>query len=178
MAEALRARAPSRVPLALQPAEYRRLLYPFPYRPNIVAGAQGRGFDPDLLAALIREESRFDTSMLSPASSRGLAGLPLSTARRIAGLLNLQRLGPEDLYRPEVSIALGAAYLGALLKGLSGHALAATAAYDAGEAEANLWKSQCFTQEPEELFTKLDTSEARDYVRRVMGAWGEYGELY
>jgi soluble lytic murein transglycosylase len=178
MGEALRERAPSRVPLALQPAEYRRLLYPFPYRPNIVAGAQGRGFDPNLLAALIREESRFDTSMLSPASSHGLAGLSLSTARRVAGQLNLQRLGPEDLYRPEVSIALGAAYLGALLKGLSGHALAATAAYDAGEAEASLWKSQCFSQEPEELYTKLGTSEARDYVRRVMGAWGEYGELY
>ncbi len=178
VAEALRARAPARVPLALQPPEYRRLLYPFPYRQIIVAGAQARGFDPNLLAALIREESRFDTSMLSPASSRGLTRLPVSTAHRVAGQLNLQRLNFEDLYRPEVSIALGSAYLGALLKGFSGHALAATAAYQAGEADARLWRSQCFTQEPEELYTKLGTSEARDYVRRVLGAWEQYGELY
>ncbi len=176
MAEALRARAPSRVPLALQSPDYRRLLYPFPYRQIIVARA--RGFDPNLLAALIREESHFDTSLLSPASSRGLTRLPVSTARRVAGQLNLQRLSLEDLYRPEVSIALGGVYLGALLKGFSGHAVAAIAAYQAGEADAKLWRSQCFTQEPEELYSKLGTSEARDYVRRVLGAWEEYGELY
>jgi len=178
MAEELRARAPSRVPLALQPPEYRRLLYPFPYRQNILAVGPIRGVDPNLLAALIREESRFDTSMLSPVSSRGLTHLSLSTARRLAVQLNLQRLTPEDLYRPEVSISLGAAYLGALLKDFSGSQVAAVAAYDAGEAEAMLWRTQCFTQEPEELYTKLGTDETRDYVRRVLGAWEEYGELY
>ncbi|MFL6262249.1 MAG: transglycosylase SLT domain-containing protein [Thermoanaerobaculia bacterium] len=178
MAEALRARAPSRVPLALQPAEYRRLLYPFPYRQNILAVGPIRGVDPDLLVALIREESRFDTSMLSPASSRGLTHLSLSTARRLAVQLNLQRLAPEDLYRPEVSISLGAAYLGALLKDFSGNALAAAAAYDAGEPEVMLWRSQCFTQEPEELYTKIGTSGTRDYARRVLASREQYGELY
>ncbi len=178
MGEALRARAPSRVPLALQPLEYRRLLYPFPYRQNILAVGPIRGVDPNLLAALIREESHFDTSMLSPASSRGLTHLSLNTARRLAIQINLQRLSPEDLYRPEVSISLGAAYLGALLKDFSGSTVAAVAAYDAGEAEAMLWRSQCFTQEPDELYTKIGTAETRDYVRRVLGAWEEYGELY
>jgi soluble lytic murein transglycosylase len=179
MAESLRERAPSRVPLALQPAEYRRLLYPFPYRQNILAVGPIHGVPPDLLVALIREESRFDTSMLSPASSRGLTHLSLNTARRLASQLNLQqRLTPENLYRPEVSITLGAAYLGALLKDFSGNALAAVAAYDAGEAEVILWRSQCFTQEPEELYTKLGTAETRDYVRRVLGSWEEYGALY
>ncbi|HEY2289134.1 MAG TPA: transglycosylase SLT domain-containing protein, partial [Thermoanaerobaculia bacterium] len=178
MAEALRARAPSRVPLALQPAEFRRLLYPFPYRQNIVAVGPIHGVPSNLLVALIREESRFDTSMLSPASSRGLTHLSLTTARRLAIQLNLQRLTTEDLYRPEVSITLGAAYLGALLKDFSGNALAAVAAYDAGEAETVLRRSQCFTQEPEELYTKLGTDETRDYVRRVVGSWEQYGELY
>jgi soluble lytic murein transglycosylase len=178
MGEALRARAPSRVPLALQPPEYRRLLYPFPYRQNILAVGPIHGVDPNLLAALIREESRFDTSMLSPASSRGLTHLSLGTARRLAGQINPQRLSPEDLYRPEVSIALGAAYLGALLKDFSGNAVAAVAAYDAGEADAALWRSQCFTQEQEEIYTKIGTAETRDYVRRVLAAWEQYGELY
>jgi soluble lytic murein transglycosylase len=177
-AEALRERAPSRVPLALQPPEYRRLLYPYPYRQNILAVGAIRGVDPDLLVALIREESHFDTSMLSPASSRGLVHLSLGTARHLAVQLNLQRLTAEDLYRPEVAIALGAAYLGALLKDFSGSAVAAVAAYGAGEPETLLWRSQCFSQEPEELYTKLGTSETRDYVRRVLTGWEAYGELY
>ncbi len=103
---------------------------------------------------------------------------PSATARRLAGQLNLQRLNPEDLYRPEVAITLGAAYLGALLKDFSGSSVAAVAAYGAGEPETLLWRSQCFSQEPEELYTKLGTSETRDYVRRVLTGWEMYGELY
>jgi soluble lytic murein transglycosylase len=179
MAEALRDRAPSRVPLALQPAGFRRLLYPFPYRQTIIAQGGIRRVEPALLAALIREESHFDTSLLSPASSRGLANLSQSTARRLAAQLKLaERLQAEDVYRPEVSIALGAAYLGALLKDFSGSVIPAVAAYDAGEPEAAAWRNQCFSPEPEELYTKIGTSATRDYVRRVMAGWEQYEELY
>jgi soluble lytic murein transglycosylase-like protein len=178
VAEALRARAPDRVPLALQPAEYRRILYPFPYRVTVLAQGRIRGVEPALLIALIREESRFDTSMLSPASSLGLTHLSLSTAHRLAAQLNLARLTAETLNQPEVSIALGAAHLGALLKDFGGSPVAAVAAYDAGEPETLVWRSQCFSQEPEELYTKIGTSETRDYVRRVFAAWEQYGELY
>ncbi|MEO6195547.1 MAG: transglycosylase SLT domain-containing protein [Thermoanaerobaculia bacterium] len=179
MAEALRDRAPSRIPLALQPSGFRRLLYPFPYRQTIIAQGVIRRVDPDLLAALIREESHFDTSLLSPAASRGLTRLSLSTARRLAAQLKLEeRLQAEDAYRPEVSIALGAAHLGALLKDFSGGVIPAVAAYDAGEPEAMAWRNQCFSPEPEELYTKIGTSATRDYVRRVLAAWEQYEELY
>jgi soluble lytic murein transglycosylase len=178
MAEALRDRAPSRVPLTLQPTGFRRLLYPYPYRQTIIAQGGIRRVEPALLAALIREESHFDTSLLSPASSRGLTNLSASTARRLAAQLKLERLQAEDVYRPEVSIALGAAYLGALLKDFSGGVIPALAAYDAGEPEAVSWRNQCFSPEPEELYTKIGTSATRDYVRRVMAAWEQYEELY
>jgi soluble lytic murein transglycosylase len=178
MAEALRARAPSRVPLALQPLGLRRLLYPFPYRQTLIAQGGIRRVEPALLAAVIREESHFDTSLLSPAASRGLTHLSLATARRLAAQLNLERLQAEDVYRPEVAIALGAAQLGALLKDFSGGVVPAVAAYDAGEPEAVVWRNQCFSQEPEELYTKIGTSSTRDYVRRVMAAWEQYEELY
>jgi soluble lytic murein transglycosylase len=178
VAEALRDRAPDRLPLALQPRDYRRLLYPLPYREVLIAQGRIRGVDPHLLAALIREESRFDTSALSPAASRGLTRLTPATARRLAGQLKLERLNPEDLYRPEVSIALGAAYLGALVKDFGGATLPAVAAYDAGETQATVWRSQCFSQEPEEYFTKIGRRETRDYVARVLAGQALYGELY
>ncbi|HEY0514998.1 MAG TPA: transglycosylase SLT domain-containing protein [Thermoanaerobaculia bacterium] len=178
MIEALLRRAPSRVPLDLLPREVRRLLYPYPYRVTIAAQGHIRGVEPALLIALIREESRFDPEQLSPASGRGLTRLSLATARRLAIQLKLQRLTSEDLYSPEVSIALGAAHLGALLKDFAGGMIPALAAYQAGEPQAAAWKSQCFSQEPEEMFTKIGTGEARDYVRRVLAAREEYAELY
>jgi tetratricopeptide (TPR) repeat protein len=177
LAAALRERAPRRLPLALQPRDYRQLLYPFPYQAAILAQGKIRGVDPHLLTALIREESRFDRSALSPAARRGLTQLSLATARQLSSQLKLERLSPEDLYRPEVSIALGAAQLGALLK-VFGAPLPAVAARDAGEPQAQVWKSWCFTQEPGEYFTKIGNPDTRDFVRRVMVAAEEYAELY
>ncbi len=174
LAQELRDRAPSRVPLELQPLELRRLLDPFPYKEALLVQARLRGVDPLLLIALIREESAFDPARLSPAADRHLAPLSLATALRLAPQIQLERLKPADLDRPEVAIALAAIHLGALLHDFGGGAVPALAGYQAGEPEAALWRSQCFSQEPEELFTKLGTREARDFVHRVLAVRDRY----
>ena len=182
LAEALRERAPRKLPLVLQPRDYRRLLYPFPYQDTLLAQGRIRGVDPHLLAALLREESHFEISALSPAAQHALAQLSPATARQLIAQLNLAaRVTPEELYSPGVSIAIGAAELAALLKVFGNAplaAMAAAAAHEAGESQAQAWKSWCFTQEPDEYFTKIGTLEARDFVRRVMVGAGEYAELY
>jgi soluble lytic murein transglycosylase len=182
MAEALRGRAPQRLPLALQSRDFRRLLYPFPYQGTILAQGRIRGVDPHLLTALIREESRFEASALSPAALRGLTQLSPATARQLSAQLNLAaRVSPEDLYTPDVSIALGAAQLSALLKvfgSSSNSTVAALAARQAGESQAQVWKNWCFTQDQDEYFTKIGAAETRDFVGRVLMAEGQYAELY
>jgi soluble lytic murein transglycosylase len=179
LAEALRARAPQRLPLALQPRELRRLLYPFPYQDTILAQGRIRGVDPHLLTALIREESRFDSSAISPAARRGLTQLSPATARQLIAQLNLAgRITPDDLYTPGVSIALGAAQLSALLKVFGNSPVAALAARQAGESQAQVWKNWCFTPDPDEYFTKIGAAETRDFVGRVVMAAGQYAELY
>ena len=147
-------------------------LCPVPTSTAILAQGRIRKVDPDLLAALIREESQFDTALLSPASSRGLTHLSIATARRLAAQLKLGAPHARGPLPPEVSIALGAAYLGALLKDFGGGVVPALAAYEPGEPEAMVWRSLCFSQEPEEQFTKLGTADIRDYVRRVLGVQG------
>jgi soluble lytic murein transglycosylase-like protein len=169
VAEALRSRAPGRVPLALQPPAYRRLLYPIPYQEHFIAQGRIRGLDSALLAALVREESRFGASALSLAACRALGRLPPAMARQLAA---------GATYRPESSIAVSAVYLGALLKDFAGAALPAVAAYEAGEAQAIAWRNQCFSQEPEEYFTKIGRRETREYVARVLAGRVQYAELY
>ncbi len=177
-AEMLRVRTPARVPLALQPRPFHNLLYPFPYRDTITAQTRLRGVDPGLLAAIIREESRWDRSVLSPAAARGLTQLTLPTARRIAAENNTGRLDPEDLYRPEISAALGAAYVASLLKDFGGLDFQAVAAYNAGEPQAVLWRSYCYGKEMEEFFSKVGFHETRGYLRRVLTSRTHYKELY
>ena len=177
-AEALRIRTPARVPLALQPRPFHNLLYPFPYRDAITAQTRLRGVAPHLLAAIVREESRWDRLALSPAAARGLTQLTFPTAQRIAAENNLGRIGPDDLYRPEISAALGAAYLAGLLREVGGHDFLAIAAYNAGEPQALVWRSYCYGKEMEEFFSKVGFQETRGYLRRVLTSQAHYRELY
>ncbi|HZF10959.1 MAG TPA: lytic transglycosylase domain-containing protein [Thermoanaerobaculia bacterium] len=175
LAEDLRLRTPDRLPLAFQPEAYGKLLYPLSYRETIATQGQRRQVDPLLLAAILREESRFDPAALSRASARGLAQFVLPTAQRLS---DNKKLTSEDLFRPEVSISLGAAYLEELLHAFGNAPYLAVAAYNAGKPQVKLWKSYCYSQEPEEFFTKIGFIETRSYVRRVLTSWSQYTRIY
>lgn len=178
LAEALRLRSGDRIPVIFQPREFHQVLYPLPYRDTLVAQCRLRGVSPTLLASIIREESRYDRKALSPAAARGLAQLTVPTARRIAAQIGIPVLDPEDLYRPEITLALSAAYLGQLLKDFNGAGHLAVAAYNAGEPQAVLWRSYCFSPEMEEFFTKVTFQETRNYLRKVLTSQAHYEELW
>jgi soluble lytic murein transglycosylase len=101
-----------------------------------------------------------------------------STALRVAAQIDAGRISPEDLYRPEVSAALGAAWLAILAKELRGVDFVAVAAYNAGAPQARLWRSWSYSPEMEELFSKVGFRETRSYLRRVLTSRAHYAELY
>lgn len=178
IAEILARRLPDRLPVAAQPRELRRLLYPFAHSELLVEHSLEQGVDPYLLAAIIREESRFDPRALSSASARGLTQFVHLTAQRIGRDIGLASLTPEDLYRPEVSIALGAAYLGELARRFDSRPHVMAAAYNAGEPQALVWRSWCFSDEPAEYYTKTNFSQTRGYLEKVLRSWAHYREIY
>jgi soluble lytic murein transglycosylase len=178
LAEALRERLPARLPVELLPPAFQRCLYPFAYREPLLAEGRLRGVDPHLMAALIRVGSRFDHQALSPGAALGLTQFVLATARGVAAGIGMDHLEAEDLYRPEVAIDLGGAYLARLTRAFRGTPHIAVAAYDAGEAQAILWRSWCFSAEPEEYFTKVGFRETRLNLARVLAAWAQYQRLY
>jgi soluble lytic murein transglycosylase len=177
-AETLRLRLPPRLPLEMVSRSFRQLLYPLPYQGVVVTQGRLRGVAPDLLAALIREESRFERQALSPEAARGLTQLTLPTAVRMAAATEVGRISPEDLYRPDVSVALGAAWLGTLLKAFQGSDVLAVTAYNAGAPQTRLWRSWCYSPEMEEFFSKIGSREARGYLGRVLTGRAQYSELY
>jgi tetratricopeptide (TPR) repeat protein len=178
VAEALFDRCPSEVPVDWIAPELRRLLYPFPWAALIRAQATAFGVDPALLAAVIREESRFDPRAVSPAAARGLLQLTLPTARRIARETGFRLLRARDLERPEVSIPLGAAYLAELSRRFPRAEAAVVAAYNAGPDQAALWRQSCVSGEPEEYLAKISFGETRAYVVRVLESREIYRALY
>ena len=184
VAERLFSSVPERLPIEWVSPALRRLLYPLPYRARLEERFGGDADALDLLAAVMREESRFQPEAVSPAAARGLAQFVLPTARRLAKALGWAGIGPEDLHRPEVSIALGAAYLAELGqrfgKGGTANAVApmTVAAYNAGEDQAALWRRYCQTAEPEEYLAKVGFRETRAYLVRVLESRAQYAALY
>jgi soluble lytic murein transglycosylase-like protein len=178
LAESLEERLPASLPHRLLPVGYRELLYPLPYREEILGHAARHGVDPALLLAIIREESRFDPRALSAASARGLAQFTQPTSRRLAGRLGREEIPPGDLYLPEVSIALGAVYLEELGRLFPRAPLVAVAAYNAGEDQARLWMSHCFSRESAEYLSKVSFRQTRSYLAKVLASRAHYREIY
>lgn len=167
-----------RVPDPVLPREVRTLLHPLAWGDRIEAEARRFGTDPHLLAAVIREESRFDSRALSAASARGLTQFVWLTARRLAAAVGLGAIDPHHLYEPRVAITLGAAYLAELEGEFGGSRHQAVAAYNAGPAQARLWQAYCYGQGLPEYYSKIAFSQTRAYVRKVLASRAVYEELY
>lgn len=178
IAEILDRSRPGEMSSSLLPVTFRRLLYPFPYRESMLGSAAQHGVEPALLAAIIREESRFDPQALSGASARGLTQFTQPTAQRFAAAIGQREVGSEDLYRPAVAIALGSAYLGELGRQFKDLDPAVVAAYNAGEHQARVWSSHCFSPEPAEYLSKVGFRQTRAYVARVLTSRAQYRGIY
>ena len=176
--EILSDRIPEELPERFLSNSYRQMLYPIPFRELIQSSASSAGIEPHLLAAIIREESRFDPMAVSEASARGLTQFVLGTARRYGPRIGRPHLEATDLHRPEVAIALGAAYLADLSNRYSDRTFPAIAAYNAGEDQADLWQSYCSSDEPAEYFTKVGFAQTRAYLEKVVGSWLQYDAIY
>jgi len=177
-AEILARRAPASLPEAFWSTELARSLYPLAHGRLIRRHAREAGFDPLLLAAVIREESRFDARATSAAAARGLTQFVLPTARRLGRKLGLGEVAAADLYRPETAIRLGSAYLEELSRLFDTSAHQMLAAYNAGEDQAALWRGYCLSDEPTEYLTKVGFRETRGYLRKVLRSRARYREIY
>ncbi len=178
VAEVLGERLPRTAPHRLLIRPYRELLYPLPYRGLLEAETGKRGVEPMLLAAIIREESRFDPRALSGASARGLTQFTQQTAQRFAERIGMPTIEIADLYRPPVAIALGAVLLADLGRQFPGADAAVVAAYNAGEDQARLWQRYCFSTEPAEFYTKVAFRQTRGYLGKVLTSRAHYREIY
>jgi soluble lytic murein transglycosylase len=153
----------------IRDVEMWRLAYPKAYWPDVTAAAQQAGIDPLLLLALVREESRYDPAVVSPARAVGLAQLLPSTARAITSdrSMNMQRL--KD---PRVNLLLGARYIRLQLDRFGGDLRLALAAYNAGPGSTRRWTR--LAGDPDQLVERINLFETREYVKRVMGSYGVY----
>lgn len=161
----------------VRPLALWELLYPRPHWREVVSAASQTGVDPYLLAAVMREESRFDPRAVSAAGAYGLMQLMPETARIAAGMVGLRPPDLGALTDPATNVALGAAVLKSELARFHRVDLA-LAAYNAGPGAVSRWWRERAGADQDTFIEEIPYPETRSYVKAVLSSWGVYRWLY
>ena len=116
------ASAPAPIPIVATSTTF-RLTPEHQYDDLIAEAAATHQLDPDLIRAVIRTESAFDSAAVSTAGAQGLMQLMPALAAE---------LGVTDPFDPRQNIMAGSKYLSALLAYQGGDVPLALASYNAG----------------------------------------------
>lgn len=155
-----------------------QLAYPLAYRDLVVSNARKNRLPPDLLQALMREESSLDPLVVSWAGAVGLTQLMLSTARSVAKRLGIGQVTTRTLKDPAVNVRIGTAYLGSLLQRYKGSPVLACAGYNAGPGAVNRWLRERGKLQLDEFVEEIPIDQTRNYVKRVLDSYAAYRLIY
>jgi soluble lytic murein transglycosylase len=150
------------------PVEAMDLYYPLDHLSVVRQWADRRGLETDLVLALIRQESAFDTRAVSRSGARGLMQLMPATARELAQAEALP-LASDDLHRPEINIRLATRYLRQVLDMFEGNVELALAGYNAGPYRIRRWWNEAGpSRRVDRFIEELPIEEPRVYVKRIL----------
>jgi soluble lytic murein transglycosylase len=156
--------------LAAQPTLWGPFVYPLEYRQSIKTYARARNLEPNLVAAVIFEESRFYAGRQSEAGARGLMQIIPATGASLAKQLGETDFTVQSLLEPDRNIRYGTLYLRYLLDKYQGNLDLALAAYNAGETNVDRWRREGLEEIP--------FAETRTFVQRVKRTKKMYDRIY
>ena len=151
-----------------KPSWYERARYPLRYETIVVGHAENYRLPPQLVAAVIYQESKFDADARSSSGAVGLMQLLPETGQGIADRTGGAQWRPDDLLTPELNIRYGSWYLRHLLDKYGDETLA-LAAYNAGQGNVDEWR---------ERGVGIQFDETRHYVERVQELQDIYARAY
>jgi soluble lytic murein transglycosylase len=156
----------------------RRLVYPLPNPLVLSQAAQRLRVDPLLFAALMHQESNIDQSVESAAQARGLSQLIASTGYDAARALGQYGFISSDLFKPNVSITLGAFTFGQRLARYDQRIFPALAAYNAAQFAVDGWLLSAGDADVDTFAEAIPFTETYPYVQRIYENYKQYLELY
>ena len=148
------------------------------FRPQVVSAVSDEGINPLVLYGLLRQESLFDTTIVSSAGARGLAQFIPSTGKETSDLLGWPPgYSVEDLNRPIVAVRFAANYLSRMQSYLNGDLFAGLAAYNAGAGNVKVWEDLS-QNDPDLLLEIIRLEETQIYLKHIVEFLNIYELIY
>ncbi|MBI3652425.1 MAG: transglycosylase SLT domain-containing protein [Acidobacteria bacterium] len=159
------------------PRQAWEIFFPLYHWDTIKQEARRYGIDPYFAAALIRQESVFNSTAVSRVGARGLMQLMPATGQLIAKQQGSGSITANDLFNPQLNIKLGMQYLAQMI-GQLGRPEYAAAGYNAGPGRAKAWVAARGALDMEDWIETIPFAETRGYVQGVLRFAANYRRFY
>jgi len=155
-----------------------QLAYPRPYSAEVQKAAARFQLEPNLIYALMREESRFNQVARSKAGAIGLMQLMFRTARGVARTLGFKKIRQGDLHRPALNIALGSWFISHQIRKFDNNPMLAVAAYNGGPTNLRRWLRRHQGNDMDYFLETIPFQETRSHVRKVFQSFYRYNSIW
>lgn len=153
-----------------------RAAYPRAYQEEVIRAATSQQLDPELVWAVMRQESAFYPGAVSVSNAGGLMQVIPSTWDWLA---ELQKEEPGDRFDPAANIRYGSFYLRWLMDYHDGDAELVIPSYNRGQGYIRrLFEGPVVNGDKNEFYREIDALETREYLQRVMVNYRIYQALY
>jgi soluble lytic murein transglycosylase len=148
-----------------------RAAYPRAFEGAVIDAARAQDLPPEMLWAIMRQESAYDPEALSYADAIGLMQLIPPTAERVARGLGVA-FRREMLFDPGWNTRFGASYVRTLEETLG--VPLCFAGYNAGGSRVAEWLAARGEMELDLFVEEIPYDQTRSYIRRVTSHYARY----
>ena len=163
--------------LMAPPIDVLHYLFPIPYMDQVKFHSGDR-IDPFFVYSVMRQESIFNFEIMSPAGACGLLQIMPATGKMLAEKENLPTFEPRQLFNAYMNIRLGIRYLVDLKTEYNDDYMYVLGNYNAGPKPTKRWQAAGEGKSWDIRAEDISYWETRDYVKRVMGNYWIYQEIY
>ena len=161
------------------PLRIQKIIYKKDYEEYVQKYAQEYNVDENLIYALIKAESNFNSKAKSSKDAIGLMQLMESTAQDVCKKTDLQISSDElseKLLEPDININIGTKYLSILIQKYGNIEIAITA-YNAGIGTVDNWIEKGIINSDGSNVENIPYKETNNYVRKILRDYKIYTNL-
>ena len=163
----------------VDPEALARLQFPIAYGRELWPHCQLWNLDPFLVLSIMRQESIYNPEALSHTGAIGLMQIIKGTGAKLSALLDEPLFSPVTLYNPSVNLRYSVYYLRLLNERFNGNFPMAVASYNGGPHHMSRAHRQTLGKLELDAFVEMiPREEPRNYVKKVVGYYQRYVELY
>ncbi|WP_243371847.1 transglycosylase SLT domain-containing protein [Geotalea sp. SG265] len=150
------------------------LNYPLAFRDAVAKSAGDSHIPESLVYAIMRAESTYSPTALSPVGAVGLMQLMPATASAVAR----GSVDKNSLTSPTINIRFGTKHLKDLLTYHNGDLVKVIAAYNAGSGNVGKWEKRLGDMPADQFIENIPFGETREYVKKVLAGMELYQRFY